>query len=66
MYQKKRRARRDFWSLNIDFRGRCRRRCLTPLRTVPSFVTAHTFCASADTRVSYGLCLLIQGYFCAV
>ena len=66
MYQKKRRARRDFWSLNIVFRGRFRRRCLTPLRTVPSFVTAHTFCTSGDTRVSYGLCLLIQGYFCAV
>ena len=36
------------------------------LRTVPTIVTAHTFCASQDTRVSYGLCLLIQGYFCAV
>ena len=36
------------------------------LRTVPTFVTAHTFCASRDTRVSYGWCLLIQGYFCAV
>ena len=33
---------------------------------VPTFVTAHTFCASQDTRVSYGWCLLIQGYFCAV
>ena len=37
-----------------------------PLRTVPTIVTAHTFCASRDTRVSYGWCLLIQGYFCAV
>ena len=36
------------------------------LRTVPSIVTAHTFCASRDTRVSYGWCLLIQEYFCAV
>ena len=36
------------------------------LRTVPSFVTAHTFCASLDTRVTYGWCLLIQGYLCAV
>ena len=36
------------------------------LRTVPTFVTAHTFCASQDTRISYGWCLLIQGYFCAV
>ena len=36
------------------------------LRTVPTIVTAHTFCASRDTRVSYGWCLLIQGYFCAV
>ena len=24
------------------------------LRTVPTIVTAHTFCASRDTRVSYG------------
>ena len=31
------------------------------LRTVPTIVTAHTFCASRDTRVSYGWCLLIQG-----
>ena len=36
------------------------------LRTVPTFVTAHTFCASRDTRVSYGWCLLIQGYLFAV
>ena len=33
------------------------------LRTVPTFVAAHKFCASRDTRVSYGWCLLIQGYF---
>ena len=32
----------------------------------PTFVTVHTFCASQDTWVSYGWCLLIQGYFCAV
>ena len=36
------------------------------LRTVPTIVIAHTFCASRDTRISYGWCLLIQGYFCAV
>ena len=36
------------------------------LRTVPTFVTARTFCASRDTRVSLGWCLLIQEYFCAV
>ena len=36
------------------------------LRTVPTIVLAHTFCASRDTRISYGWCLLIQGYFCAV
>ena len=29
------------------------------LRTVSTFVTVHTFCASLDTRVSYGLRLLI-------
>ena len=34
------------------------------LRTVPTIVTAHTFCASRDTRVSYGI--LKQEYFCAV
>ena len=33
------------------------------LRAVSAFVTTHTFCASRDTRVSYGWCLLIQGYF---
>ena len=36
------------------------------LRTVPTFVTAHTFCASRDTQVSYVWFLLIQGCFCAV
>ena len=36
------------------------------LRTVPTIVTAHAFCAFRDTRVSYGWCLLIPGYFCAV
>ena len=39
---------------------------LSYLRTVPTFVTAYTVCASRDTRVSYGWCLLILGYFCAV
>ena len=36
------------------------------LRTVPTIVIAHTFCASPDTRISYGWCSLIQAYFCAV
>ena len=36
------------------------------LRTVPTIVIVHTFCASRDTRISYAWCLLIQGYFCAV
>ena len=36
------------------------------LRLLPTIVTAHTLCASRDTRVSYGWCLLIQEYFCAV
>ena len=35
------------------------------LRTVPTIVIAHTFCASPDTRISYRQCLLIQGSFCA-
>ena len=33
------------------------------LRTVPTIVIAHTFCASPDTRISYRRCLLIQGIF---
>ena len=37
--------------------------CKSTLRTVPTFVTAHTFCASRDTRVSYGWCLLNKGIF---
>ena len=36
------------------------------LSTVPTSVTAHMICASRDTRVFYGWCLLIQGYSCAV
>ena len=36
------------------------------LRTVPTIVIAHTFCASPDTRISYRQCLLMQGSFCAV
>ena len=35
------------------------------LRTVPTIVIAHTFCASPDTWISYRQCLLIQGSFCA-
>ena len=34
---------------NLNFLGR--------LRTVPTYVSAHTFCASRDTRVSYRWCL---------
>ena len=37
-----------------------------PLRTVTTFVTVHTFCASQNTWVSCWWCLLIQGYFCMV
>ena len=33
------------------------------LRTVPTIVIAHTFCASPDTRVFYRWCLLMQEYF---
>ena len=33
---------------------------------VPTIVIAHKFCASRDTQISYGLMLIIQGYFCAV
>ena len=36
------------------------------LRTVPTIVIAHTFCASPNTRISYRQCLPIQVYFCAV
>ena len=50
----------DSWSENSDFRIRSKP---VSFRTVPTFVTAHTFCASRDTRVSYGWWLLIQDYF---
>ena len=30
---------------------------LFDVRTVPTFVTVHTFCTSRDTRVSFGWCL---------
>jgi len=33
---------------------------------VPPFVTAHTFCASRDIRVSCGICPQTKQYFCAV
>ena len=33
---------------------------------MPTIVITHTFCASRDTRIFYRLCLIIQGYFCAV
>jgi len=33
---------------------------------VPSFVTAHTFCASGDIQVSYGIFPLKQQHFCTV
>ena len=36
------------------------------LRTVPTIVIAHMFCASRDTRIFLWWCVLIQGYFCAV
>ena len=45
--------------------ARCRLKGIT-LRTVPTIVSAHTFCAPRDTRISYRWCLLTQGYFCAV
>ena len=40
--------------------------CQKTLKTVPTIVNAHMFCVSRDTRISFGCCLLIQGYFCAV
>ena len=36
--------------------------CAHFLRRVPTFGTAHASCASRDTQVSYGWCLLMQGY----
>ena len=36
------------------------------LRTVPTIVIAHTFCAYRDIRISYGWCLFLQGYSSAV
>ena len=38
----------------------------SPLRTVPTIVIAHTFCASPDTGISCRQCLVIKGYFCAI
>ena len=55
-----------------DDSGRCRSSSTTTktkgktLRTVPTIVIAHTFCASPDTRISFRQCLPKQGYFCAV
>ena len=46
--------------------GKIGRDFIDQLRTVPTIVIAHTFCASPDTRISYRRCLLIQGYFCTV
>ena len=48
------------WSMRAEYKENLH------LRTVPTIVIAHTFCASRDTRISYCQCLLIQGYFCAV
>jgi len=39
---------------------------LKTLRTVPTIVIVHAFCASPDTWISYRRWLLIQGYFCMV
>ena len=58
-----------FWPLNFEL-GISSFCATTPsclnLRTVPTIVIAHTFCASPDTRISYRQGLLIQGYFCTV
>ena len=54
------RAARIIFNLSKDMRS------LDVLKTVPTIVIAHTFCASPDTRISYRQCLLTQGYFCAV
>ena len=45
---------------------RLKDKILGHLRTVPTIVTAHTFCATPDTRIAYRQCLLTQGYFCAI
>ena len=49
---------RPLYALTLAHKGQ--------LRTVPTIVIAHTFCASPDTRISYRQCLLMPGYFCAV
>ena len=64
------------WIVLWRSRRRRRRPCVSslrktsvvplPLRTVPTIVIAHTFCASRDTRVSNRRCSIIQGYFWAV
>ena len=53
-------------SLIPDFAGRIlyvEHMTVTITVTVTTFVTAHTFYAFRDTRVFYGWCLLIQGYY---
>ena len=55
----------EFCKLEIRLENKKKRR-KNKMRTVSTIVTAHTLCASRDTWVSYGLCLLIQEYFHAV
>ena len=62
LYRKTKKAKVHYYLVQRDQYGIIARH----LRTVPTIVTAHTFCTSPDTRISYRQCLLIQGYFCAV
>ena len=56
----------DWFSIATQSASNKRTRINLYLRTVPTIVIAHTFCASPDTRISYRQCVLIQGSFCAV
>ena len=49
-HQTWRHSKYDNWPPGKHFR----RSCIGTI--VPTFVTAHTFCASRDTQVSYGAC----------
>ena len=47
---------------NAQHKDRDRHQPEWELRVVPAIVIIHTFCASRDTQVSYGRCLLISQY----
>ena len=47
----------------LDQKNGCKYRDTVPLRTVPPFVTAHTFRASRDIRVLYSFSYKVNNIF---